>query len=105
MRSSPGHALRPDPWCVLFVLAEPLLCGGRNRCLSRTCENKISIVRLGGRGAGESPLNVMLSWFGTQFRTSLRNALLAAPWAPLLSGTCVAYHEGVFGQERSVWLG
>ena len=44
MRSAPGHALRPGPWCVLFVLAEPLLCGSRNRCLSRTCENKISIV-------------------------------------------------------------
>ena len=43
--SSPGHALRPGPWCVLFVLAEPLLCGGRKRCLSITCENEISIVR------------------------------------------------------------
>ena len=49
MRSAPGHALRPGPWCVLFVLAEPLLCGGRKRCLSITCENKISIVRFGGR--------------------------------------------------------
>ena len=49
MRSAPGHALRPGPWCVLFVLAEPLLCGGRKCCLSRTCENKISIVRFGGR--------------------------------------------------------
>ena len=33
----------------LFVMDEPLLCGGRKRCLSRTCENKISIVRFGSR--------------------------------------------------------
>ena len=102
MRSAPGHALRPGPWCVLFVLAEPLLCGGRNRCLSRTCENKISIVRfvdLTSSWCEAVERDAFVVWHAIPDELA-DIALLAVLWAPLLSGTCVGYHEGVFGQER-----